>query len=231
MRGALVGALIVLLAVVGTSAAEVCTSDELQRVFDADTPSVHGYRALRHLEARNGRFDKTAWMDVWTDADRETGFRYKIAAMGGSHYIYSRVFIPALETEREMWATGAPERAAINLKNYMFASCNSDGGLSRITVTPRRKDVLLVEGAIFVRPESGDLVRVQGLLSKTPSVWTRRVEIVRHYERIGGVRMPTAFETLVSVLIAGQSTFKMTYEYETVNGQVVGHPVRSAVSP
>jgi hypothetical protein len=30
------------------------------------------------------------------------------------------------------------------------------------------------------------------------------------------------------VLIAGRSTFKMTYEYETINGQRVGSPKPSA---
>ena len=95
----------------------------------------------------------------------------------------------------------------------------------------RRKDVLLVDGAIFVNPEDGDLVRIEGRLSKTPSFWTRRVEVVRHYQRINGVRVPVAIESIASVLIAGRSTFKMTYQYETINGQQVGSPVRGAPAP
>ena len=57
-----------------------------------------------------------------------------------------------------------------------------------------------------------------------PSFWTRRVEIVRRYERIAGVRVPVSIESVASVLIAGRSTFKMTYQYETINGQHVGDP-------
>jgi hypothetical protein len=67
-------------------------------------------------------------------------------------------------------------------------------------------------------------VRVEGRLSKTPSFWTRRVEVVRHYRRIQGVRVAVAIESVESVLIAGRSTFKMTYNYETINGQSVGSP-------
>ena len=74
-------------------------------------------------------------------------------------------------------------------------------------------------------------MRIEGRLSKAPSFWTRRVEVVRHYERINGVRVPVAIESVASVLIAGRSTFKMTYQYETINGQQVGVPQPGALLP
>jgi hypothetical protein len=93
-----------------------------------------------------------------------------------------------------------------------------------VTVKPRRKDLLLVDGWIFLRPENGDLVRIEGQLSKSPSFWTRGVHVVRHYERIAGVRLPVALETASNVRIAGKSTFKMRWEYESVNSNRIGHP-------
>ena len=89
---------------------------------------------------------------------------------------------------------------------------------------PGRKDLLLVNGSIFVDPASADLMRVEGRLSKTPSFWTRRVEVIRRYQRINGIRVPIAIESVAQVLIAGRSTFQMTYEYETINGERVGTP-------
>jgi len=79
-----------------------------------------------------------------------------------------------------------------------------------------------------VHASDGDLTRIEGRLSKTPSFWTRRVDVVRRYERLAGVRVPVSIESVAHVLIAGRSTFKMTYEYETINGHRVGSP---AVSP
>jgi len=98
-----------------------------------------------------------------------------------------------------------------------------------LAVKPRRKGVLMVDGAIHLNPDDGELVKMEGRLTKTPSIWTRRVEIVRWYQRIAGFRMPTALESVANVRIAGVSTFRMTYEYESVNGQHVGHrsPERS----
>jgi hypothetical protein len=196
----------------------------LQRFLTLDDPDPTDFRALRHLEARNEHFDKDAWMDVWTEADRQ-GFRYRIVGEGGSEYIRSKVFRASLETERKMWADHTPDRAALTLANYEFAHRGTQpDGLTSIDVKPRRKDLLLVDGTIFLNPDDGELMRLEGRLSKAPSFWTRRVDIVRWYRRIVGIRMPVALESTASVLVAGKSTLRITYEYETVNGQRVGTP-------
>jgi len=196
----------------------------LQRFLSLGDPTPSQFRALRHLEARNDKFEKSAWMDVWTEGDA-SGFRYVIVSEDGSEYIRSRVFRATLETERKMWAAGEPDQAALTPANYVFEELGAQAdGLASLTVTPRRKDVLLVDGTIFLNPADGELVRMEGRLSKSPSFWTRRVAIVRWYRRIVGFRMPTALESVANVRIAGVSTFRMSYEYESVNGQRVGNP-------
>ncbi len=198
-------------------------ANALQRFFAIDDPTPSSYRALRHLEAENDHFDSSAWMEVWTEADAG-GFRYHIVREDGSDYIRSRVFREALKSESEMWASGAPDRAGFTAANYVFEDRGAADGLAQLRVKPRRKDALLVDGSIFLDPLDGDLVRLEGRLSKSPSFWARRIDIVRHYRRFAGVRMPVRLETVASVLIAGRSTFRMTYDYETVNGQRVGQP-------
>lgn len=196
----------------------------LQRFLALGDPTPAQHRALRHLEARNEKFEKSAWMDVWTEAD-SSGFHYRIVAEDGSDYIRSKVFRASLETEREMWGAGAPDEAALTPTNYVFEERGAQpDGLTSLSVKPRRKDVLLVDGSIYLNPDDGELVRMEGRLSKAPSFWTRRVEIVRWYQRIAGFRMPTALESIANVRIAGVSTFRMTYEYESINGQHVGSP-------
>ncbi|MBI3401192.1 MAG: hypothetical protein HY048_07200 [Acidobacteria bacterium] len=201
------------------------TAAALQRFLSrTDEPQVP-YRALRHLEAQNPKFKQKAWMDVWTEFDRANGLRYRIVAEGGSQYIRTKVFLAALDGEQKMWMNREPQKASFNHDNYEFEKGTATAdGLTSVSVKPRRKDVLLVEGTIFVQPEDGDLARIEGKLSKAPSIWTRRVDIVRRYERIAGERMPISIESVAHVLIAGRSTFKMTYEYEIVNGQHVGSP-------
>jgi hypothetical protein len=221
-------------------AAAVASSTTLRAQRETSVPPVlerflatvdHGpssFRAFRRLEARNSHLSDAAWMNVWTTAD-STGFSYDIVGQGGSGYVRDRVFLPALEAERTMW--GAGPRGALTHENYTFEDLGAEpGGLAWIGVKPRRKDVLLVNGSIFLRPQDGDLVRVEGALSRTPSFWTRRVEIVRRYERIAGVRVPVAFESVASIRMAGKATFTMSYEYHSVNGLEISPGDTSAVA-
>ena len=196
---------------------------EVVERFLASDKAAQSYRALRRLEARSEH--REAWMDVWTEADA-SGFRYEVASQGGSGYIRSRVFTAALEAERKISATGTAHLVAITPDNYLFEDRGAGpSGLVWVGLMPRRKDLMLVQGSIFLRPEDGDLVRIQGSLAKPPSIWIRHVDIDRRYERIGGVRVPVLLESVARVLIAGKSTFTVTYQYETVNGQRVGSPV------
>jgi hypothetical protein len=229
------GSLVALVAIVAGGHPRAAGSNTaiLQRFLAIGDSAPTDYRALRHLDARNDHFESSAWMDVWTDADRVNGFHYQVVSEGGSEYIRSHVFAATLEMERKMWAAGEPDRAAFNEANYIFEDRGErSDGLTGFSVTPRRKDLLLLEGSIFLRSEDGELMRIEGRLSKTPSFWTRRIEIVRRYQRIAGVRMPVELQSEANVRIAGPSSFRMSYDYETVNGQRVGAPqVRAAASP
>ena len=199
--------------------------DVLRRFLARGEEPPVEYRALRRLEAQNPKFKQSAWMVAWTEYDHVNGFRFQIVDEGGSSYIRSKVLRAALEGEQKIWANREPQKASFTHENYEFdASEAAPDGLASVGVKPRRKDVLLVEGAIFVQPSDGELSRIEGKLSKAPSIWTRRVDVVRRYERKGGVRVPVSIESVAHVLIAGRSTFKMTYQYQTINGQHVGDP-------
>ena len=83
---------------------------------------------------------------------------------------------------------------------------------------------MLLDGRVFLTESGADLARVEGYLVKRPSFWTREVHVVRRYERIRGIRVPVSMQSTARVLVAGRSTFSMTYEYESINGVRVSQP-------
>jgi len=215
---------VALVVVAALSAAQNGVSPLQRFLARGEEPTVE-YSALRSLEEHNPKFNQSGWMTAWTEYDRGHGFRFTIVGEGGSGYIRTKVLRAALEGEQKIWADHEPQKASFTDENYTFdPGSPAPDGLATVAVKPRRKDVLLVDGAIFVQPSDGDLARIEGRLSKSPSFWTRRVDVVRRYERIAGVRVPVSIESVAHVLIAGRSTFRMTYEYETINGQRVGSP-------
>lgn len=180
------------------------------------------FRALRHLEATNRRFNKHGWMDVRTELSPENHFSFEVIAEGGSSYIRKKVLLPILEGEREIVTRGDPTRTALTPANYDFAAEEPAGsGVVRLTLRPLRDEMTLIDGAVFVTDTDADLVRVEGRLARNPSFWTRRVDIVRRYGRVAGVRVPLGVESIAQIRIAGKSEMTMTYEYQMVNGQLV----------
>lgn len=187
----------------------------------ADEPLV-AYRGTRHLEGRNERYNMSGWMDIAVEL-AEDGFHYRVLDEGGSDLIRRRVFRSMLENEEQIFANGDMARSSISSTNYELTPAEaSEAGLVKLLARPKRKDVTLIDGAIYITDTDADLVRVEGRLAKSPSFWTRRVDVVKHYTRVGGLRVPIRVESTAQIRFAGTSTMTMTYDYEMINGVNVG---------
>jgi len=209
-----------LLATPGDLSADVSTDESIDR-FLAHAPRQPDYRGTRRLEAETG--SRRGWLEVTTEYAAATGFRYQITAEGGgSDYIRKKVLRAVLDGERGVVAAGEDTRSNLVRTNYTFQPKGiGDDGLAHVLLLPRRKERALVAGVMLLRPEEGELVRVEGRLAKNPSFWVRNVDIVRKYERIGGVVVPVSMDSKGHVRFLGAATFRMTYRYSEINGQPV----------
>jgi hypothetical protein len=188
---------------------------------DLDKPPV-AYQARRRLEASSAKLNESAWMEAVTEYDPNTGLTYSIVAQGGSDRIAHRVLKAVLEAERETSTRAEWRKGRLSHENYAFDFGGDAGdGMLKLQLTPRRRDSRLVLGSALVTADSGDLVRIEGRLSKSPSFWVRWVKVSRSYSPIGGAMMPVAVESTADVRIAGMSTFAMTYDYQMVDGHAV----------
>ena len=120
-------------------------------------------------------------------------------------------------------------QAALTPANYVFEERGAQAdGLTLLTMTPKRKDVMLVEGRMVLNANNGDLLRVEGKLSKNPSFWTSLVNVIRHFAKLDGVRVPVSTESVAKVKFAGQSRLDVFYQYESINGRPVSVAARRA---
>lgn len=182
-------------------------------------PRPVSYRAVRRLEASNARLKATGWVEALTEFDPAAGLRVDVLEEGGSGRIRGALK-RVLEGEREATLPGRSRRTAINATNYSFQpGTTSTEGLVAVRITPRRRESTLVDGTIFVSPADAGLVRVEGRLAKSPSFWTRSVDLVRRYERRAGRLVPVEVRSLTDVRIIGVTEFVMSYAYESVDGQ------------
>ena len=195
-------------------------ADRSMRQFLAQDDTQRPYRATRRLEAENGK--RTGWLEAVTEYSLESGFRYEVTAEGGSDYIRSKVLRAVLQGEQEAVARGATGRSSLARANYSFqANGVDDAGLANVILSPRRQEPVLVAGTMFLQPDDGRLVRLQGELAKSPSFWIKKVEIVRSYERIAGTVVPVTLESKAQLRLLGSATLRMTYMYAEIDGHAV----------
>jgi hypothetical protein len=186
----------------------------------------HPYVAFRRLEAENLKSGRNAWMDVRTALGSDGTLVIEILGEGGSEQIRNRVFRAALERERIQVAKRQSIGVAAETEAYECSQAEPDAsGLLRIPLKPAKGGDNLVIGHLFLQPSTRDVVRVAGRLAKSPSFWVSQVDVEWSYARVhNDIVLPVSMQSTAKVKIFGPSTFRMTYEYQSVDGQ----PVASA---
>jgi hypothetical protein len=195
------------------------SSNPLSSLFNR-SEQLQEYRALRRMHASTEKAKHEAWLEAWTEV-KNGRFTYQVVSERGSEAVRGKVLHAMLEREEELVNSGNVGKGDLTAANYDFSEASRDvDGTRVVQLKPKRNDPLLVEGRA-VLSDGGELVRVEGRLSKNPSFWTSLVNIVRRYARVSGVRVPVATETTAKVKFVGASQLDVTYEYESVNGRTV----------
>ena len=182
------------------------------------------------MHAKSEHFGQEAWLEAWTELDGQQ-FTYTIVSERGSDYIRNKVLKAVLKREQELVADGECGRSELTPENYTFQDATAGDGEQYVTLKPKRKDVLLVDGRMVLSQDGTELLRVEGRLSKNPSFWTSLVNVIRHYARIDGVRVPISTESIAKVKFAGTSHLEVHYEYDSINGHPVSIAARRAFPP
>lgn len=206
------------------------SSNPLANFFTRTDQPLKEYRALRRMHASTEKATHEAWLEAWTEL-KNGRFSYEIVSERGSEAVRGKVLRTMLAREAELVNSGDVERGELTPANYEFSEAGRDASGTRVVkLKPRRSDPLLVDGQAVLN-DGGELMRVEGRLSKNPSFWTSLVNIVRRYARIGGVRVPVATETTAKVKFVGTSQLEVLYDYQSVNGRPVALTERRSAGP
>lgn len=195
-----------------------------------NTTAPPAYRAYRRLEAGNPESKRHAWLEAWTEFHPGQGLIVEIVGEGGSEYVRNKILRGLLGKEQELIRRGQPLRAAVDAKNYVLEDGGTTAaGLQRVVLTAARTSDGVVNGSLFLEPEAGDVTRIEGRLVKSPSFWLRDVDVTWEFARVGGHVMPTGMSSSGRVRMYGRSTFRMVYEYVSIDGRPTGARLNAAL--
>jgi hypothetical protein len=181
--------------------------------------TVKGYTVIEHYSLfRGDDLTKPAGeMTVKTTYCRESGKTYAILSETGSSIIKNLVFAPLLENEKEINLPANRRASWLTSENYQM---KLKPGVQQIdgreclalVITPRRKAPNLVNGTLYVDVKDDSIVRIEGIATKSVSVFTALSQMMRSYVNIDGYPMATHARAVTTSFFFGKST--MTIEYK-----------------
>jgi hypothetical protein len=81
-----------------------------------------------------------------------------------------------------------------------------------VQTTAKRADKYLFNGKVWIHAAEFALVRVAGQPAKNPSVWIKRVDFVRRYQKIKEFWLPLKNESITQVRMFGKNILTIDYD-------------------
>ena len=141
----------------------------------------------------------------------------------GSGFIRNHVFLRIMKDEEHRVRANKNPDSLITPENYTLKVIGEakigDSDCSVISAVPKRKEMDLFEGTIWVDNQDYAIVKIAGHLAKSPSFWIKRVDFVRDYQKIDGFWLLSREEAASLVRIFGKETLTVDYRDYNVNGR------------
>jgi len=140
---------------------------------------------------------------------------FKTLMRKGSSWIHRFVFQRLLDAETDAASGKSKQDNSITSRNYTFRLLGEavirDYPCYVMEATPRRQAKYLFIGKIWIHKTDFAIVRIEGHPAKKVSMWVRRTDITRDYQKIGAFWLPLHDYTLSDVYLFGKNILEIQY--------------------
>jgi len=159
---------------------------------------------------------------------------FKIISEKGSGLIRTRVFKPLMDVEVETASERNRLDSSITPNNYTLALLGEEEVAGShcfvVQATPKRADTYLFTGKIWIHSVEFAVVQIEGQPAKNPSLWIKKVDFVRRYQKIGEFWLPLKNESITRVRLFGKNTLTTEYDNYEINQIAVARTKESSLS-
>jgi hypothetical protein len=149
--------------------------------------------------------------------------QFKVVRFVGDGFVKTNVLVRLLQSEVDHVNKQQGSETAISEQNYKFNHKAVDWVNGRMAyvyhVKPRKKRVGLFKGKIYIDAYTGALLRAEGQMVKSPSIFIKNIEFVQDYSDIDGFILPVHLHTVAKVRIIGRTivdVFHSAYKARTL---------------
>ncbi len=198
--------------------AEVIRS--IDAAVHARAEGIEGYLVIEHYAVfrNNDEVTPAAEMRVKTIYRKSTGKTYIVLSESGSELLRKMVLRELLNNEKKINLPENREASWITSANYEMKL--RPGGAQRLDgrdcyvldITPKRKAPNMIDGTLWVDAKDGSIIQIQGIASKSVSVFTGPTQMMRQYTSVNGFAMATHARAVADSTLFGRTVVKIDYQ-------------------
>ncbi len=182
---------------------------------------LHNYAVEREYKVENPRFHKQGTVHATMIYVAPHQKVFDIHSSSGTGFICKGVINRIMKAEIDNAKPELKPRSAITTENYEFEWLGEEVVNGRpqyvLRAKPKRKDIYLFDGKLWVEAEDFAVTRIEGHTAKNPSFWIRRVDFTHEYEKVGAFWLPARDHSVAQVFLFGPTTTDLRYTGYRVN--------------
>ena len=159
---------------------------------------VAGFTDVEHYAVFRGKDQAhpAAEMTVKVTYRKGAGKSYVVLSQSGSQVVQRFGLRPLLENEKKINDPATVRQSWFTSDNYEMRVKPEKRLLGNrqcvaVAIAPRRKAPNMIDGTLWVDARDGSIVQVEGIASKSPSVFAGATRMMRQYAEVSGYAMAT----------------------------------------
>lgn len=168
-----------------------------------------GYSAATVIRAELPRSSQRGELELERHYRVPRTLTFKALHYTGDGFVKTNVIARLLQSEVDHVQKDDPAVTAIRAENYKFSHKNTAQIAGRTVhvyqVKPRRKRPGLFKGHIYLDVSTGSLVRAQGRVVKSPSIFVNKIDFVQDFADVNGFTVPVHIHTEAKAALVGHT--------------------------
>jgi hypothetical protein len=183
------------------------TLETFQKRSIRQSLELAGFSASTVVRADLPRSSQHGELDLERRYSVPRNLTFKVLHYMGDGFIKTNVIARLLQSEVDHVQKDDPALTAIRMENYKFSHKRTIqfGGrtVHVYQVKPRKKRPGLFKGQIYLDAHTGSLVRAEGRVVKSPSIFVKKIDFVQDFADVDGYTLPTHIHSEAKAAIIG----------------------------
>jgi len=168
-----------------------------------------GYSAATVIRAELPRSSQHGELELERYYSVPRTLTFKALHFVGDGFVKTNVIARLLQSEVDHVQKDDPAITAIRPENYKFSHKSTTQIAGRVVhvyqIRPRKKRPGLFKGHIYLDASTGSLVRAEGRVVKSPSIFVNKIDFMQDYADVNGFTLPIHIHTEAKAALVGRT--------------------------